>query len=141
MILLDTDHLTVLRYPENPQCAELTARIERTGAEAFAVTIVSVEEQTRGLLALIHRTRDIDKQVPVYDRFARLLDFFSHWRIVPFDLRAAAEFKRLRQQRIRIGTMDLKIASIALVHNASVLSANLRDFQQVPELRVESWLR
>jgi tRNA(fMet)-specific endonuclease VapC len=37
--------------------------------------------------------------------------------------------------------MDLKIASIALVQDALLLSANLRDFQQVPELRVEDWLK
>ena len=36
---------------------------------------------------------------------------------------------------------DLKIASIALVHDALVLSANRRDFQKVPGLRVEDWLR
>jgi len=41
---------------------------------------------------------------------------------------------------VRIGSMDLKIASIALVHNALVLSANLQDFQKVPGLRVENWL-
>jgi tRNA(fMet)-specific endonuclease VapC len=140
MILLDTDHVTVLRYPENPQCAELTERIERTTREFFAITIVSVEEQTRGLLALIHRTREVDKQVPVYDRLAKLFDFFSRWHIVPFDLRASTEFKRLRKQGTRIGTMDLKIAAIALTRNARVLSANLRDFRQVPGLQVESWL-
>jgi tRNA(fMet)-specific endonuclease VapC len=36
--------------------------------------------------------------------------------------------------------MDLKIAAIALVHDALLLSANLRDFRKVPGLRVESWL-
>jgi tRNA(fMet)-specific endonuclease VapC len=46
----------------------------------------------------------------------------------------------LRAQRIRIGTMDLKIAAIALVHDALLLSANLRDFQQVPNLRVANWI-
>jgi tRNA(fMet)-specific endonuclease VapC len=140
MIVLDTDHLTVLRYPENPECAKLTARMEEASQETFAISIVSVEEQTRGLLALIHRSRDVEKQVPLYNRFAQLFDFFSRRRIVGFDLRAATEFKRVRQQRIRIGTMDLKIASIARVHNASHLSANLRDFRQVPGLQVESWL-
>ncbi len=43
--------------------------------------------------------------------------------------------------RIRISTMDLKIATIGLVNDALLLSANLRDFQQVPGLRVEDWLR
>jgi tRNA(fMet)-specific endonuclease VapC len=41
---------------------------------------------------------------------------------------------------VRIGSMDLKIASIALTNGAFVLSANLQDFQKVPGLRVENWL-
>jgi len=36
--------------------------------------------------------------------------------------------------------MDLKIASIVLAHQATLLSRNLRDFQQVSDLRVEDWL-
>jgi predicted nucleic acid-binding protein len=36
--------------------------------------------------------------------------------------------------------MDLKIASIVVVDNGTLLSANLRDFEKVPGLRVESWL-
>jgi tRNA(fMet)-specific endonuclease VapC len=47
---------------------------------------------------------------------------------------------RLRTARIRIGTQDLKIASIALADNATLLSANLVDFRQVPGLDVEDWL-
>jgi tRNA(fMet)-specific endonuclease VapC len=47
----------------------------------------------------------------------------------------------LRQQRIRIGTMDLKIASIALVSDALLVTSNLRDFRLVPGLRCEDWLQ
>jgi tRNA(fMet)-specific endonuclease VapC len=36
--------------------------------------------------------------------------------------------------------MDLKIAAIALIHDALLLSANLRDFQQVPGLCVANWI-
>jgi len=46
----------------------------------------------------------------------------------------------LRQQKIRIGTMDLKIASIALVNDALLITANIRDFSLVPGLRCENWL-
>lgn len=45
-----------------------------------------------------------------------------------------------RRQNIRIGSMDIKIASIAIANDALVLSANLRDFELVPGLRVENWL-
>lgn len=36
--------------------------------------------------------------------------------------------------------MGLKIAATALVNDALLLLANLRDLNKVPSLRVESWL-
>jgi tRNA(fMet)-specific endonuclease VapC len=65
----------------------------------------------------------------------------SDWEIVPFDERAADQFADLRRRRIRIGTMDLKIASIALVNAALLVTANLRDYSLVPNLRCENWLQ
>lgn len=53
---------------------------------------------------------------------------------------AAVQFKALRKERVRIGTQDLKIASIALTNDALLLSANLRDFEQVRGLQVENWM-
>jgi tRNA(fMet)-specific endonuclease VapC len=140
MILLDTDHLTVLKYPEGSQCEALQDRLEASGELSFATTIVTVEEQLRGWLAAIHRLKDVHKQIPAYERLARLLEFLNGWQIVPFDEPAADEFKLLRKQRLKLGTMDLKIASIALVNEALLLSANLRDFERVPGLNVENWL-
>jgi predicted nucleic acid-binding protein len=49
------------------------------------------------------------------------------------------EFQRLCVRRVRIGTMDLKIAAIALANDATLLSRNLPDFAKVPGLRVEDW--
>jgi predicted nucleic acid-binding protein len=36
--------------------------------------------------------------------------------------------------------MDLKIASIALVHGATLISRNVTDFSKVPDLKVADWL-
>ena len=140
MILLDTDHLTVLKYPEDPRRARLEARLSTSSDQDIATTIVNAEEQMRGWLAEINRPRTVHQQIPAYERLLELLDFLSEIPVIPFDVHAADEFDRLRRMKVRIGSMDLKIACIALVHNALLLSANLRDFRQVSGLQVESWL-
>jgi tRNA(fMet)-specific endonuclease VapC len=76
-----------------------------------------------------------------YTRLIGLIEFFSDWEILPFNEPSADQFEALRKQRVRIGTQDLKIASIALETGSLLLSANLRDFEKVPGLRVENWLR
>jgi tRNA(fMet)-specific endonuclease VapC len=45
-----------------------------------------------------------------------------------------------RRQGIRISTYDLQIAAIAIDVGRIVATQNLRDFEQVPGLRVENWL-
>ena len=140
MILLDTDHVSVLKYSDSPAFRRLVARMEAAAGQAFGVTIVSAEEQMRGWLAEINRNRDVHRQVPAYEELARLFSFFSRFPLIPFDAQAADEFKRLRKEKLRIGTMDLKIAAIALARGLLLLSSNQRDFQRVPGLRVENWL-
>jgi tRNA(fMet)-specific endonuclease VapC len=140
MILLDTDHLTVPSNSQDSRHGVLLARVQASTDQELALPIVSVEEQCRGWPAQISRLRDIHKQIPAYDRLAKLFDFLNAWEVVPFDVPAADAFKRLRTEGVRIGTQDLKIACIALVQDALLLSANLRDFRRVPDLRVEDWL-
>ena len=139
MILLDTDHITVLGMPKDSRYSALTGRMQSSG-DGYATTVITLEEQARGWLAAIKRRPDVEAQVAAYDRLLLLYRFLADWEIVAFDQRAASEFKRLRKAKVRIGSQDLKIAAIALVNGALVLSANLRDFQQVPGLRVENWL-
>jgi tRNA(fMet)-specific endonuclease VapC len=67
------------------------------------------------------------------------LDNYRRIPVLAFDEAAAAVFQRLRRTRLRIGTMDLKIAAIVLSRDATLLSRNLADFRQVPGLRVEDW--
>jgi tRNA(fMet)-specific endonuclease VapC len=140
MTLLDTDHLSVLKYLDDPKCVRLSSRMEASPETDFETTIVTVEEQMRGWLGQIARKHDPLKQVSDYEQLANLFDFFRKWKIIHFNIPAAKQFKILRNQKIRIGTMDLKIAAIALVNDALLLSGNLRDFRQVPGLRVENWL-
>ncbi len=140
MILLDTDHFSVLRYSEHPRCASLVARLNGSADPRVATSIITFEEQMRGWLAEVRRHHEVNEQVLVYDRLADSIRVFMRWEIVRFDRPAANSFIRLRKQRVRIASQDLKIASIAIAHDALLLSANFRDFRRVPGLRVESWL-
>jgi tRNA(fMet)-specific endonuclease VapC len=67
-------------------------------------------------------------------------NFYEEFEIVAFDESAALRFDDLRSRRLHLGAMDLKIAAIALVNGALLLSANRRDFDRVPGLRLENWL-
>lgn len=141
MILLDTDHATFLKYPESERGTRLVERLKaRPSGQVVAVSIVTVEEQMRGWLASIAKERLSRRQVSAYTELARLFEYFRLFHVAQFDDRAADQFDTLRSAKIRLGTMDLKIAAIALVNNALLVSANRRDFERVPGLRVENWL-
>jgi len=140
MKVLDSDHVSILARDDTEVSDRLWQRLRQLPDEEFVVTAVTLEEQTRGWLAAIRKQKDVTQQVRFYDRLIELFRFYRNWRIIRFDDPAAAEFKRLRQERVRIGTQDLKIASICLIHDATLLSSNLRDFELVPDLRVEDWV-
>jgi tRNA(fMet)-specific endonuclease VapC len=141
MIVLDTDHLSILQYPDRRQSEALLAAMWRSTESEFVATAVSVEEEFRGWLSAIRRAKTVHNQILYYTRLTGLVRFFNKWQILPFNEPAADRFEALRKQRVRIGTQDLKIASIALEAGALLLTANLRDFERVPGLRVENWLR
>jgi len=139
VLVLDTDHLV-----EFDEASDAGARLkERLLAveEEIAATIISVEEQFRGWAAQIHRLHaDPHAQIPAYARLKRRLEFYAGWNVLPWDAGSARGFVNFRRQGLRIGSMDLKIACIALAHDATLLTRNATDFAQVPGLRIESWL-
>jgi tRNA(fMet)-specific endonuclease VapC len=139
MILLDSDHLTALKYRGSERYVRLTDRLQAAG-EPIGTTIINVEEQMRGWLASLAKERDVLRQVPAYRELEVLFEFFSKFHVASFDTEAATRFHELRTTGVKIGTMDLKVACITLVHSAVLLTANRRDFEKVPGLHFENWL-
>jgi len=92
VILLDTDHVNVLKYPEHPRFASLTTQLNTTADQDIGTTVVTVEEHMRKWLAWINRSDDVSRQVPAYQELLRLFVFFSRWHVVPFDEQAASEY-------------------------------------------------
>lgn len=139
MFVFDTDHMSALEWGSGAAGQRLLARLDALSPGEAATTIITFEEQTRGWLAVLSQSRSLDEQVDAYRRLKRLLDNYLKTVVLEFDAAAAAEFQRLQRLRLRIGSMDLKIAAIALAHAATVLTRNLKDFSRVPNLRVEDW--
>jgi tRNA(fMet)-specific endonuclease VapC len=135
--VLDTDMLSL--YQRNhPQVGD-RIRLARQNGLMLQTTVVTVEEQYGGRLAQIRKAQTPETLVSAYDRLIATFTLFSQLEILPYDLTAADFFKQFRQMGIRIGTQDLRIASISLAHNAIVVTRNRKNFERVPGLTLEDW--
>jgi tRNA(fMet)-specific endonuclease VapC len=133
--LLDTDHVS-LEERGDPQ---VISHVRAESPDSLAVSIVTVEEAIRGRLARLARQLSVNKLVEVYGNFQRTVLFFRSVNIVPFDLASAQKFQELRALRLRIGTLDLRIAATALVHGLTLVTRNQTDFLRVPGLHTDDW--
>ena len=136
MYILDTDHISIMQREIGADAERL--RIRLSGVERIT-TIITYEEQMRGWLAWIAQAKSLIQQIERYAMLRRMVVSYSKLSLFDFDRPAADEFLRLQKLSLRIGTMDLKIAAIALAHDATLLSRNIKDFSKVPNLKVEDW--
>ena len=80
MILLDTDHLIVLKYTDSERHARLHGRLLAAAPELIGTTIVNVEEQMRGWLSAIAKERTLLRQITAYRELTDQFDFFAKSR-------------------------------------------------------------
>ena len=138
MFLLDTNHLKELAY-STPRGGHLRARLLQSGAQVFT-SVITLEEELRGVLARTNRTLDAEERILAYQKLIERVNFFARWVVLSMDAESTSAFARFRSHGVRIGTMDLRIACIALAHDATLLTRNTVDFSQVPGLKFENWL-
>jgi tRNA(fMet)-specific endonuclease VapC len=139
--LLDTDRLSILQHPTSAEYPVLVGHIGRHATGDVVVSVVSVHEQARGAHNAINQAKTAAAVVRGYRAISEMLAVLATLAVLPFDDPAAAVFDRLKAQKIRIGTMDLRIAAVALSRNLVVVTRNARDFGQVPGLAAEDWTR
>lgn len=132
MIILDTDCLSLLNRERLLESSKLRQRLEQFSPDELFTTIITFEEQMRGWMAFIAKAKTIEQQIYAYERLHRSLEAYSNTTVLDFDENAAKTFQDLKSQKIRIGSMDLKIASIAISRKAILVSRNLKDYEQVP---------
>jgi tRNA(fMet)-specific endonuclease VapC len=137
--LLDTDHISVLQKQSGADFAALIARVAQVPHADLAFCIVSFHEQALGCNSYIAQAKAPGDVVQGYRMFDRVLSAFAAAVVLPFDANAAMVFDGLVAARVRIGTMDLRIASIALSQGLALLTRNARDFAKVPGLVIADW--
>ncbi len=133
MFLFDTDVVShVLKRAPSPS---LLGRLATVPPEQQFTTAITVGEMVYGAYRSPRREqllRQLEERV------------WPNVRILPFNRAAAETYGRLRAALERAGTPlsepDLRIAAIALTHDLTVVTGNVRHFSRVPGLRVENWL-
>ncbi len=138
MYVFDTDHLSILEH-RGAGAQSLLIRLANVNPNEVAATIISYEEQMRGWLNYIKKAQTVEGQVVAYKQLNKQLTNYCAIPILEFDEQATQELQRLKKAYPRLGTMDLKIAAIALVNQAILLTHNSSDLGQIVGLPIEDW--
>ena len=138
-LILDTDLLSLIQRRRSIESLRLKLKLAEFPQSEIATTIITFEEQMRGWLSFAAKARKLDEQLIAYSNLKEFLEDYRKIIVLDFDEKAAKEFQQLKALKLRVGTMDLKIAAIALANDALLLSRNLRDFENIPNLKVEDW--
>jgi tRNA(fMet)-specific endonuclease VapC len=136
MLIVDTDHFSEI---VRDSAAGAVVSRKLIGMKV-SVTIITLEEQARGWLSRIKQARTHDELIFGYSKLQALFQVGAAWNVLHWDHSAATVFDKLAVKRPRIGTMDLRIASIVIARNGTLLSRNLKDFARVDGLKAENWL-
>ncbi len=114
-------------------------RISQESRDDLAFSVVSFHEQVLGAHTYINRAKRADDLVRGYAMLARILRHFTLAPVLPFDAEAVAVFDSLRALRLRVPTMDLRIASSALSRQLVLVTRNTADFEGIPGLITQDW--
>ena len=133
--ILDTDHVSLLERKDTL----VVDKFSRSPVGKTAITIITWEEQMRGRLNVIRQATSSEQRILAYTRLLSTIRFLQNFPIINFDAMADRNYMQLQAQKIRVGTQDLRIASIALSCSAVVVTRNHRDFGKVPNLMLEDW--
>ncbi|MCT7950617.1 type II toxin-antitoxin system VapC family toxin [Ancylothrix sp. C2] len=136
--ILDTDHVSLLQQ-FHPLIRQ---RVKTIQSQNIGITVVTIEEQMRGWLNAIRQASQAsqsEKLIAAYAGVRNSVIFFKPFEILEFTEEANNRYIELRRQLRRLGTQDLRIASIVLSVNGIIVTRNNRDFSQIPELVLEDW--
>lgn len=138
MYLLDTDTLTHLHAGNTNVVKQLSS----VDDPEIAITIITKVEVLRGRIDYLLKADTGEKLIKAQELLLRTEKLLNQLPIIHISESAAEEFNRLRavSKLRKIGQADLLIASITLVNRATLVTRNLRHFQQIPGIKVINWV-
>lgn len=139
MWILDTDHVSLFLAGNGLVIARVAKH-----SDNIAITIITVQELYNGWNGKLNDPRQVNRLSHLYTKLWQTTEFFKAIAVLNFDLDAESCYQNLRQSSKDLAkkriAKDLRIASIALVMNATVVTRNYKDFSQVPNLKLENWV-
>lgn len=139
MFILDRDHLGILQGPGSDTCSNILKRISQVSDSNVYTTIISFHEIVSGWTKYVKQSNDPAKIVSGYARLEQVLKDFSCAQVLPFSFAASEVFEDLKRTKIRVATMDLRIASIAISKQMTVVTRNTIDYERIPGLMLQDW--
>lgn len=138
MHILDSDTLTHL-YAGHPGVIN---RLKSLEDPDVCTTIITKIELLRGRFDFLLKAATGDELNRAQQWLYRTEELLSQIVIIPFNEASLIQFDRLRitKKYRKIGRADLLIASIALAHRATIVTRNIRHFQQIPNLNLVNWV-
>lgn len=137
MIILDTNVVSETMRPE--PAAAVVEFLDRLDADDVYLTALSVAEIRFGLLRLPAGQR---RDILTHAADALIADEFAG-RALPFDVTAAEEYGQLTAQRQASGrplpVIDAMIASICVIHDATLVTRNTKDFEGLGLSLINPW--
>ena len=140
MFLFDTNHISVWQRGEGAEYERLCTRLEDHTGDQIFVWIVSFHEMVNGWNAYSVKKGSSESLMRAYLEFENILKDFSAMQLLSFDRKAAEVYDELNHQKLRVGSMDLRIAAIAIANQMTLLTQNTVDFERIPGLSIGDWL-
>ena len=128
--MLDTN-ICIYAIKNKPE--QVLERLEANLSKGLCISVITLAELEHG----------VEKSSRPGRNAAALLQFLSILDVLPFDDLAAVEYGKIcayLQRLVRpIGTMDMLIAGHAKAEGLTLVTNNVREFERIPELKIENW--
>ncbi len=135
LYLLDTDTVSLYQHGH----PRVYTAVADHPSNVVVISVMTVEEQLSGWYSELRRAKKAPMLAAIYQRMAKTVRFYAALPILSFTEPAIARYEDFKRRKIRIGKTDLRIAAIALEHDAVLVTRNSRDFKQIPGLTIEDW--